>query len=320
MPVTSSGAISIQNIMTELGISGSTSLNDADVRGLIGKTAGAQMSMTEWYGAQDAFSFNVTTGIDGASTLSTLATAAGWDGTVPIIMTVDSGVHIRSMSSSTPSLTIDVADSEIINNGAIFGRGGNTNSGAGGHAISITASGTTVTNNFGAFIAGGGGGGGGVGGGGGAGQSAYNTASSNGSTTGGFTVGGGSTENVTYGYCTITGTVQGGTGGPQGGGGVVPATTYVSGGCTLVATSNTPDGNGNYATYNQGVNSSSYVANNPSLGGSVLSATSNTDGANTNGGGGWGRSGENGGGAAGYAINTGQSYTYTNNGTAYGSV
>ena len=59
MPVTSSGAISIQNIMTELDISGSTSLNDADVRGLIGKAAGAQMSMSEWYGAQDAFSFNV---------------------------------------------------------------------------------------------------------------------------------------------------------------------------------------------------------------------------------------------------------------------
>ena len=48
--------------------------------------------------------------------------------------------------------------------------------------------------------------------------------------------------------------------------------------------------------------------------------TQNTDGANTNGGGGWGRTGENGGGAGGDAINTGYSYTYTNNGTVYGSV
>ena len=318
MAIQASGAITLQDIQDEFG--GSHPISLSEYYGSDTVPASGEISLSDFYGTQSAFSFNVTTGIDGASTLSTLATAAGWDGTVPIIMTVNAGVHIRTMSASTPSLTIDVANSQVINNGAIFGRGGSTNSGAGGHAISITASGTTVTNNFGAFIAGGGGGGGGVGGGGGAGQSPYNQASSNGSTTGGFTVGGGVTPNVTYGYCTITGTVQGGTGGPQGGGGVVPATTYVSGGCTLVATSNTPDGNGNYATYNQGVNGSSNVANNPALGGSVLSATSNTDGANTNGGGGWGRSGENGGGAAGYAINTGQSYTYTNNGTVYGSV
>lgn len=318
MTIQASGVITLQDIQDEFG--GSHPISLSEYYGSDTVPASGEISLSDFYGTQSAFSFNVTTGIDGASTLSTLATAAGWDGTVPIVMTINSGVHIRSMSSSTPSLTMNVANSVLINNGAIFGRGGNTNSGAGGHAISITASGTTVTNNSGAFIAGGGGGGGGVGGGGGAGQSAYNTASSNGSTTGGFTVGGGETPNVTYGYCTITGTVQGGTGGPQGGGGVVPSTTYVSGGCTLIATSKTADGNGNYATYNQGVNGSSNVANNPALGGSVLSATSNTDGANTNGGGGWGRSGENGGGAGGYAINTSLSYTYTNNGHVYGSL
>lgn len=315
MPVTSSGAISIQDIMTELGISGSTSLNDADVRGLIGKDAGAQMSLSEWYGAQDAFSFNVSTGIDGASTLSTLATAAGWDGTVPIIMTVDSGVHIRSMSSSTPSLTIDVADSEVINNGAIFGRGGN-HSTAGGHAINITASGTTVTNNTGAFIAGGGGGGGSAGGGGGAGQSSYNQASSNGSTTGYISTPGGQTENVYWSGCTISGTVIGGTGGDQGGGGVTPATSYISGTCS--SPSYYVNGGGYAGERVQ--NASGYASNNPASGGSVLSASSNTDGAGSNGGGGWGRSGENGGGAGGNAINSSLSYTYTNNGHVYGSV
>ncbi len=318
MAIQASGAITLQDIQDEFG--GSHPISLSEYYGSDTVPSSGQISLSDFYGTQSAFTFNVTTGIDGASTLSTLATAAGWDGTVPIVMTINSGVHIRSMSASTPSLTINVANSVVINNGAIFGRGGNSNSGAGGHAISITASGTTVTNNFGAFIAGGGGGGGGVGGGGGAGQSPYNQASSNGSTAGGFTIGGGTTPNVTYGYCTVPVTVQGGTGGDQGGGGVIPATTYASGGCTVVATSNTPDGNGNYATYNQGINGSANVANNPALGGSVLSATSNTDGANTNGGGGWGRSGENGGGAAGYAINTGQSYTYTNNGTVYGSV
>ena len=314
MTIQASGAITLQDIQDEFG--GSHPISLSEYYGSDTVPSSGQISLSDFYGTQNAFSFNVTTGIDGASTLSTLATAAGWDGTVPIVMTVNSGVHIRSMSSSTPSLTIDVANSVVINNGAIFGRGGNTNSGAGGHAISITASGTTVTNNFGAFIAGGGGGGGGVGGGGGAGQSAYNTASSNGSTTGSITFAGGSTVNVYWSGCTIFGTVIGGTGGSQGGGGVTPATSYISGGCSSPSYFHNPPGV--YAGERQ-QNGGGDVANNPALGGSVLSATSNTDGANTNGGGGWGRSGENGGGAAGYAINTGQSYTLNNSGTIYGS-
>ena len=314
MAIQASGAITLQDIQDEFG--GSHPISLSEYYGSDTVPSSGQISLSDFYGTQNAFSFNVTTGIDGASTLSTLATAAGWDGTVPIVMTVNSGVHIRSMSSSTPSLTIDVANSVVINNGAIFGRGGNTNSGAGGHAISITASGTTVTNNFGAFIAGGGGGGGGVGGGGGAGQSPYNTASSNGSTVGSVTFAGGSTVNVYWSGCTIFGTVIGGTGGSQGGGGVTPATSYISGGCSSPSYFHNPPGV--YAGERQ-QNGGGDVANNPALGGSVLSATSNTDGANTNGGGGWGRSGENGGGAAGYAINTGQSYTLNNSGTIYGS-
>ena len=158
MAIQASGAITLQDIQDEFG--GSHPISLSEYYGSDTVPASGEISLSDFYGTQSAFSFNVTTGIDGASTLSTLATAAGWDGTVPIIMTVNAGVHIRSMSASTPSLTIDVANSQVINNGAIFGRGGSTNSGAGGHAISITASGTTVTNNFGAFIAGGGGGGG----------------------------------------------------------------------------------------------------------------------------------------------------------------
>jgi len=310
MAIQASGAITLQDIQDEFG--GSHPISVSEYYGSDTVPASGQISLSDFYGTQSAFSLNVTTGIDGASTLSTLATAAGWDGTVPIIMTISSGVHIRSMSSSTPSLTLDVANSVLINNGAIFGRGGNSNSGAGGHAISITATGITVTNNTGAFIAGGGGGGGGVGGGGGAGQSAYNTASNNGSTTGYLSYGGLNRTNGSASGFTCAITVQGGTGGDQGGGGVIPATTYAScsgqscgsfygGGCSTVTISGS-------------------ASNNPAQGGSVLSATSNTDGANTNGGGGWGRSGENGGGAGGYAINTSLSYTYTNNGHVFGSL
>ncbi len=310
MAIQASGVITLQDIQDEFG--GSHPISLSEYYGSDTVPSSGQISLSDFYGTQSAFTFNVTTGIDGASTLSTLATAAGWDGTVPIVMTINSGVHIRSMSASTPSLTINVANSVVINNGAIFGRGGNSNSGAGGHAISITASGTTVTNNSGAFIAGGGGGGGGVGGGGGAGQSAYNQASSNGSTTGYLTYGGLVRTNGTASGFTAAVTVQGGTGGGQGGGGVIPATTYA-----------TASGQSCGSFYGGGcgtVNISGNVSNNPAAGGSVLSATQNNDGANTNGGGGWGRSGENGGGAAGYAINTSQSYTYTNNGHVFGSV
>ena len=276
------------------------------------------MSMSDWYGAQSAFAFTLASSVEAQGTdLSTLATAAGWDGTVPIVMTVNSGSYIRSTTSTQPALTIDVAESEVINNGAIFGHGGGTGGGAGGHAIKINALSTIVTNNTGAFIAGGGGGGGGSGGGGGAGQSPYNQASSNGPTVGYLSHPGFVRTNGTAsgGSCAIT--ALGGTGGDQGGGGVTPATTYISGGCSSPSYFHNPPGV--YAGERQ-QNSSANVANNPALGGSVLSATSNTDGAGSNGGGGWGRSGENGGGAGGDAINASLSYTYTNNGHVYGSV
>jgi len=53
MPLQSSGAISLNEIHIEAGgTSGSqASINDADIRALIGKASGAQMSFSEWYGA-----------------------------------------------------------------------------------------------------------------------------------------------------------------------------------------------------------------------------------------------------------------------------
>ena len=53
MPLQSSGAISLDDIHVEAG--GSTgsqaTINDADIRALISKSAGAQMAFNEWYGA-----------------------------------------------------------------------------------------------------------------------------------------------------------------------------------------------------------------------------------------------------------------------------
>jgi len=54
--IPTSGAISLNQMHTEVGgSSGSTvSINDADIRGLIGKASGATMSFNEWYGASSA--------------------------------------------------------------------------------------------------------------------------------------------------------------------------------------------------------------------------------------------------------------------------
>ena len=53
MALQSSGAISLNDIHIEAGgSSGSNcSINDSDIRGLIGKGSGANMSFSEWYGA-----------------------------------------------------------------------------------------------------------------------------------------------------------------------------------------------------------------------------------------------------------------------------
>lgn len=53
MPLPESGAISLDDIHVEAGGTTQTtaSINDADIRGLIGKTAATTMSFSEWYGA-----------------------------------------------------------------------------------------------------------------------------------------------------------------------------------------------------------------------------------------------------------------------------
>ena len=56
MTLQSSGAISLNDIHVEAGGSSGTqaSINDADIRALISKASGAQMSFSEWYGASAA--------------------------------------------------------------------------------------------------------------------------------------------------------------------------------------------------------------------------------------------------------------------------
>jgi len=212
MALQSSGQISLNDIHLEVGGSTTTqvSLNDSDVRALIGKASGAQNSFDEYYGASSNVELSIPdsgTNINGQSQLQEITVSdyisSGGQLTIP------SSLWIWSDSTSTAALTIDIPCT-IVNNGKIIGKGGAgggttnvsitsptaaQNAGeAGGHAIKINSSvsGVTITNNSGAYIAGGGGGGGGAsvgplhgdsdyytkaggggGAGGGAGQSSY---------------------------------------------------------------------------------------------------------------------------------------------------
>lgn len=64
MALPSSGAISLNEIHIEAGGSSGSlaTINDADIRSLIGKSAGATMSFSEWYGASAGIAVTVTEG------------------------------------------------------------------------------------------------------------------------------------------------------------------------------------------------------------------------------------------------------------------
>lgn len=68
MPVPSSGVISLNDFHVEAGGTSGTqcSINDSDIRGLIGKGSGVQMSFNEWYGAS---------GTDNSAVISTAQTS-----------------------------------------------------------------------------------------------------------------------------------------------------------------------------------------------------------------------------------------------------
>lgn len=69
MVLPSSGSISLNQMHIEVGSSSGTqvSINDSDIRGLIGKGSGVTMSFSEWYGAS---SFTPETVIDITPTIS----------------------------------------------------------------------------------------------------------------------------------------------------------------------------------------------------------------------------------------------------------
>lgn len=183
MALQGSGIIKLSEIQTEFTGSNPISLSEYYRDGIYVPsnntnvpTSGA-ISLGQFYGAVRQFTFTISSDFTTPQDLATLAVAAGWDGSAPLVVINDA--IISSNTTATPALTISgsfPAGVTLINNGHILGMGGaGGNSGwwygylnqgllgtpglPGGLALSVSSNVTIENNN----IIGGGGGGGGVG-------------------------------------------------------------------------------------------------------------------------------------------------------------
>jgi hypothetical protein len=229
MALPSSGAISLNNVNVELGLSGTAqiSMNDAAVRGLFGVASGA-ISMSNGYGKSSQFAFTISSNQTNAN-LRTLAVNAGWDQSSKVVATINSGIYISSNSTGTPALTVSGSfpgGVELTNGGYIIGMGGaggrggqsfanNGASGSGGGLALSVSSAITITNNGTIGGGGGGGGGGGMTGGFVDGKSSFNA--------GGGGGGGGRSSNAANSSGGAGGVMGGSFNGNGGGAGTVSA-------------------------------------------------------------------------------------------------
>jgi len=185
MALPTSGTITLDEIHVEAGGTTTTTatINDADIRALIGKAAGVTMSFDEWYGATATVTINITLTAN-TNNYNIFSSKGGTyvAGKTIVNLTINSGVVVGSTSPNTPALQTgspwtsgDVIN--IINNGTIKGCGGTGGAGGNPNYSSFTDNGddggdggtgfkaefaTTFTNN-GSVYGGGGGGGGGTG-------------------------------------------------------------------------------------------------------------------------------------------------------------
>jgi len=344
MALQSSGAISLNDIQTEFGGTNPISMSEYYRGGSFVTdnntsipTSGA-INMNGFYGATKQFTYTFSENAQEVD-LNTVTTAAGWNGSDPITVVVNSDVTISSDDTSVAALTISSAFNGLLtitNNGKIHGRGGNGSTGTGGDggdAISNGATGVTLTNASGAFIAGGGGGGGGGldsnlqswagGGGAGGGQGAASQIGSSGN--GGTVLQLGTfvhpTSNLTVPYMYGGGGGSYSSGGTRGADGLgLPGTGNANGGGSGAA-GGAGRGYGNSVSgAGGGLYGNSFTTMTGGLGGSGGQAGGGGGGWGASGGSGSGTSGSGSGGAGGAAISGTAIATYTNNGTVYGSV
>ena len=170
MALPASGAISLNNVNVELGLSGTAAItmNDSAVRSLAGVPSG-QISMSNLQGKSAQWTGTISTPQQQMN-LYTWATGQGYPGSGVAQITVGPGVYIWSDSTATAAMTVPsgfgAGNLTLVNNGYIMGKGGaggSTSTGnPGGPAISVSQPITINNTNGSAYIGGGGGGGGGV--------------------------------------------------------------------------------------------------------------------------------------------------------------
>lgn len=336
-----SGAISLSQIQTEHGGANPISLSEyyrggglvANISQNNSIPTSGTISLSNFYGSAAPFTVTFTTNSTNVNLYNT-AISLGWNGSNPLIVVINGGVYLYSTSTGNAGLTIPSSlngkITSFTNYGYIIGQGGTggghitSGGGAGGIGLRIEATGVTITNASGAYIAGGGGGGGRGkdsgeselgGGGGGAGGGT-------GGTTNNFSAGG-----------------QGG--GPGQAGETIPAVLYgednnnslteVTGGGAGGAGGNA-DWTGSDKAAQRGSGGGRILPGSGGLslrggdGGSAGNAGGYPPGQGGGGGGGWGAAGSSGsggssggGGGGGAAISATVAYTLSNSGTIYGA-
>jgi len=317
MALQSSGRITLKEIAAEFGGDAPHGLKEYYRGGAYTTSNNTNVAVSpnliglkQFYGAKGEVSFTISSSQQEMN-LSTYLTAQGWDGSAPVNVTINSGVYIWSDNTSVGGLTIPSSMNGLVtitNNGYIIGRGGDAGGNDGGPALVNNATGVTLTNASGAYIAGGGGGGGNsVSGGGAGGGNAYGPY---GSRSGGAI---GQAGQVGNGGGNA---YHGGSGGNYYDAGSSSLSYPIGSGGGRILSSVGADGGGvcNTGPYGYGGGAGG-VGNNAGSKGCTVNGTG--------GGGGWGAAGGTGGSAAGGAGGAAISGTaianYTNNGTVYGS-
>ena len=141
MALQTSGPISLNDLHIEAGGTSQTqaSLNDADIRDIIGKASTAQNSFSEYYGQSSEEQLTSGGTINGQNqrqeiTASTYIQSGG-------TLRIPSNMWVWSDDRTTAALTIDIPCT-IINDGKIIGKGGQ---GGSGLALKNTAHPTVST-------------------------------------------------------------------------------------------------------------------------------------------------------------------------------
>lgn len=170
MTLQASGAISLSQVNTELGIASTTtiSLNQSNVRTLFGVASGT-ISMSDGYGKSNRVAASYVINWHAQQLSLTSANISGYvAGKTDVTITVSPGYYVWSADVNTPALTISGFNSgdtvTLANNGYIIGKGGKGGGidsswygQAGGPALSVYF--PVTINSWSGYIGGGGGGG-----------------------------------------------------------------------------------------------------------------------------------------------------------------